>query len=56
MSDRSIQPKLQAIAGPSRSKDDILVNDSRDDTDVSIYIGRCGMSANETTLHQRKNL
>ena len=38
------------------SNDDILVNDNRDDTDVSIDIGRCGMSANETTLHPNNNL
>ena len=32
--DRPIQPKLQPITGRSSSNDDILVNDSRDDTRV----------------------
>ena len=39
MSDRPIQPKLQPIAGPSSSNHDSLVNEIRDDTDVSIDIG-----------------
>ena len=36
MSERPIQPELQPIPGSSSSNDDILVNDSRDDTDVWI--------------------
>ena len=46
MTDRPMQHKLQPIAGSSSSNDDILVNDSRDDTHVSILVdeGRCGMS------------
>ena len=56
MSDRPIQPKLQPIAGPSSSNDDFLVNDSRDNTDVSIDIGRCDMSGNEITVHPSNNL
>ena len=52
----TIQPKLQPIAGPSSSNDDLLVNDSRDDTYVSIDIGRRGISANETTLYPSNNL
>ena len=34
----SNQPESHLIAGPSRSNDDALVNDSRDDTDVSKMI------------------
>ena len=38
MSDRPMQPESQPIGGPSSSNDDVLVNDSRDDTDVSSMI------------------
>ena len=35
MSDQPIQPESQRIAGPSRSNDDISLNISGNDTDVS---------------------
>ena len=38
MSERPIQPESQLIAGPSRSNDDALVNDSREETGVSSMI------------------
>ena len=38
LSGRPIKPESRHISGPLSSNDDVLVNDSRDDTDVSSMI------------------
>ena len=54
MSDRPIKPESQLIAGPSRSNDDALVNDSRDDTDVSRIIEPLAREEVQITYRQTK--
>ena len=54
MSDRPIQPKLQHIAGPSSSNDNILVNDSRDDTYVSSMVEPLEKMDKGSLLHTDK--
>ena len=48
----SIQPQL--IAGPSSSNADVLVNDSRDDTDVSNMVEPLEKKDKRSKLHTYK--
>ena len=49
-----MQPKSQPIAGPSSSNDEVLVNDSRDDTDVSSMIESLEKRDRRSKMHTDK--
>ena len=54
MSDRRMQPESQLTAGPSSSNDDVLVNDSRDDTDMPSMVERLEKKNKRSQLHTDK--
>ena len=54
MLDRPIQPESQPVADPSNSNDDALVNDSRDDTDVSNMVEPLEKKDKRSKLHTYK--
>ena len=54
MSDRPMQPESEPTAGSSSSNDGVLVNDSRDDTNVSIMIDPLEKKDKRSKLHADK--
>ena len=54
MSNQPIQPDSQLIAGPSRSNDNALVNDSRDNTDLSRMMEPLERKDKRSKLHTDK--